>query len=337
MSTADPLPRAGPAEPAERGFTVLEMMVVIVVVAIMTLAVERTISSVTETERTMRAIRNTTERGQRAAYALRDAVSASRKLFGNDAVGSGYLAKLDLTAQPIFPGSRLPKFAETEPLGPDSAGTPMTGNVLLFVREADPYPCTAVPATKTTRVIDAYRFVCVYLTQSNRAVVALGPLALDLVEWRSDAFPSYGQVMGIADTTQRKAVVADLYNRFGCDFLWDSTGAVNSAFYGIDGSGTVAGSPTAVANIPEDLNVASGPRFVKANMAVSRTDPLSKPRTPVFTADDPATWTPNGFEVKVVGPSGSRQVWMRLCIEQQASAGRVPAQDTTVIVSARDL
>ncbi len=58
---------------------------------------------------------------------------------------------------------------------------------------------------------------------------------------------------------------------------------------------------------------------------------------PLFSVDPIATWTPNGFEVKVSGPSGSRQIWLRLTVEQQASKGRVPAQTTTAVANTRDL
>jgi len=313
------------------------MVIVTILVGMMALVIERTISSITETERSLRAIRNTVERSQRALSGIRDAVATSRKLFQNDAVGTAYLAKLDFGTTPLLAGSRLPTFDETHPLGPDDVGTPMTGNVLLFVREADPLPCIADPATKLVRTIDAYRLVCLYTTQTNKYVVAGGSLALDFVEWRSASFPSWGQVTGIADATQRTNVVKDLYNRFGRDYLWDPTNPVSSSFYGIDGVGTIAAAPTAVSSIPRDLNVGGGPNFVRANMAVARTDLSSKPRTPLFTVEAPATWTPNGFEAKVVGPSGSRKVWLRLTIEQQASKGRVPAQETTTIVATRDL
>jgi len=322
---------------SSRGFTFIEMIVVVAVVGLMALVVQSTVSGLTATERSLRAMRNTVERGQRGLSAVRDSVSTSRKLFQKDTVGNGYLNKLALGSLPLLAGSRLPVFDESNPLGPDVAGTPMTGNVLLFVREADPLPCIADPTTKLVRLIDAYRLVCIYTTQTTRRVVAGGPLSLDLVEWRSVVFPSYSQVTSISDSTQRTRVVKDLFSRFGRDYLWDPTGSVTTSFYGIDGLGTVAASPTAVTTIAQDRNVSNAGRFVYANMDVARTDATSKPRTPLFTADDPAVWTPNGFEVKVVGPSGSRKVWLRLTIEQQASKDCVPAQETTAVVSTRDL
>ena len=336
MSTADAL-RGLRTRRAQAGFSILEALIVTFIVATITLVIERTVSSLTDTERLMRAIRNTADRGQQASYRLRDVVSSSRKIFGNDTVGNAYLGKIGFGALPLLAGSRLPKIDELNPLGPDTAGDPRTGNVLLFVRQADPVPAKAVAASKKMRLIDTYRIVCVYLSQSTKTVVAGGPPALDLVEWRSDAFPSYAQIQAMTVSAEKKSAVADLYNRFGFDYLWDFTQPVASAFYAIDGIGNIASTPTAVTSIPEDLNVSKRGRFVAGNMAVARTDATSFPRASVFTVDAPATWSPHGFECKICGTSGSRKVWMRLTVEQQASKGRVPAQQTTVVATARDV
>jgi len=79
------------------------MIIVTVIVGMMALVIERTISGVTETERSLRAIRNTVDRGQRALSSLRDAVATSRKLFQHDAVGDAYLAKLAFGTSPLLP------------------------------------------------------------------------------------------------------------------------------------------------------------------------------------------------------------------------------------------
>lgn len=335
MSTAEL--RGGRRPRVEGGFTIIEAVIVTVIVALMTLVIERTVGGVVETERSMRAVRNTTEKGQQATYRLRDLVSMSRKLYQNDTIGNGYLAKLSRTRFTPLAGARLPIFDEVNPMGPDEVGDPHTGNCLLFIREGDPYRAVSVAASKKLRSIDTYRLVNVYLAQSTRTVVAGGQPAVELVEWRSEAYPNYTQVIGITPVAERTQVVKNLYTRFGVDYLWNPTAAVGAAFYAIDGSGNIAASPTAVTAIPEDLNVSPGGRFVSGNMAVARTDTTSQVRMPIFSVDPIATWTPNGFEVKVTGPSGSRQVWLRLTVEQQASKGRVPAQTTTAVANTRDL
>jgi hypothetical protein len=336
MSIAD-LPRAASGASGRRGYTILEAVIVTILVALMSLVIERTVTGINQAEQTLRAVRNTTERGQRAAWDLRDIVTSSRKLFGNDAVGTAYLAKLDRSRFPVLAGSRLPLFDELNPLGPDAVGDPRTGNELLFVRESDAIPAVAVAASKKMRIVDAYRLVCVYLTVSTRKLVNGQGFAYDLVEWRSKQFPSYGQVFAITPAAERTSVVKDLYNRWGIDYLWDPASPVGSAFYGIDGLGNIAATPSAVASIAEDLNVSKGTRFVMRNVGVTRTDTTSYPRTPMFSVEPVATWTPNGFEVKVAGASGARKVWMRLSVEQQAAAGRIPCLQTTIVANTRDL
>src|SRR5262245_32513676 len=158
MSTGDAI---GRALRRRRGFTVIEMVITTGILAATTLAIERTLTSLNDTERTMRAIRNSSERCQSAAFHLRDLASGARKLYPNDTVGLGYLGKLDLpTAAPMLSGCRLPTFDEVNNLGPDTAGTPMSGNVLLLAREADALPCVANPNTQKIRRVDAYRVVC---------------------------------------------------------------------------------------------------------------------------------------------------------------------------------
>jgi prepilin-type N-terminal cleavage/methylation domain-containing protein len=347
MSIAEPrTPRSagrqarGPARPRasrRRGFTFIEIAVSMIIIGLTTLAIDRTVAGLTGIERTLRAIRNTSERCQRAAYRLRDLVSSARKLYQNDAIGPGYLSRLAIpTSAPMLAGSRLPKFDETHSLGPDLVGDPRSGNLLLLVRELDPLPCVSDPATKKIRAIDAYRFVCVYLTTSTKTLVTGGGPALDLVEWRSESFPSYAQVMAIPAGIERTRVVQELYTRYGADTLWDMTKDVMTAFYSIDGAGTVSATPTPPTKIPEDLNVSTRGRFVPGNLAVPRTDVTSWPRKPLFTVESPAVWSPHCFEVKIAGPSGSRRVWIRLTVEQQASQGQVPAYEATVVANTRD-
>jgi len=70
---------------------------------------------------------------------------------------------------------------------------------------------------------------------------------------------------------------------------------------------------------------------------LARTDATSHPRRSILTADDPATWVPDGFEVKIVGTSGSRKVWMHLVLETQSAKGRVASHVSTLIANTKDL
>lgn len=299
--------------------------------------VERVLSSTQEAEKYLAAVRTATERGQKIAYDVREIVSSSRKLFGNDATGNAYLAKLDLTRDPKAPAVRLPTFDEVNPLGPDAAGAPKTGNCLLFVREADAAPCVADPVTKKTRFIDTYRFVAVYPHVSNRRVVNGQGLAWDLVIWRSVPFPSKTQIAAITSATEKANVVKDLYKRFGYGYAWDPNATATTSFFGLDSLGNMAGSATAGLTIAEDANLSERGRLVYADVQLAATTTQSKARAPVFTVEPTTTWSPHGFEVKVVGASGSRKVWIHIVVEVQAGAGRVAVMDSTMIASTKDL
>jgi hypothetical protein len=188
-------------------------------------------------------------------------------------------------------------------------------------------------------VIDTHRFVCVYLSPSGRSLVTGAPSSNDLVEWRSWAYPSYGQVASIVDATERENVVRDLHDVYHFDELWDSGAPYGSAFYAIDGTGRISSTPSAPANglIDEDPLLSKGGRFAAANIGVAESVTGSRPRAPAFSAEPLATWAPDGFEVKVCGASGARKVWIRLTLEKQAFRGNVPAQDVVVVANTRDL
>jgi len=322
----------------QAGFTFIEVTVAMVLLSLMALLIERTLTTTNQAERYLAAVRETTERGQKISYEIFDAVSASRKLFQRDAVGNGYLGALDLSKNPIVSTARLPVFDEVLGLGPDQAGDPRTGNVLLFVRESDPAPCVADAATGKVRYVDTYRFVCVYPRRTNRRIVTdKSPMALDLVLWRSIPYPSYAQIMAIEDPTERGSVVRDLYDRFGHDVAWDPNAAVGEAFHALDNLGTVSSVADASPTIDEDPDASAGGRLVYANVQLARTDDSSYNLKGVFTRDDPSTWVPDGFEVKTVGASGSRKVWIHLVVECQATRGSTAVHDSTMIASTRDL
>lgn len=334
MSTGD---GPCPARSRERGFTFLEVSFVLAIVVLLSMVIERTIAATQEADRFLGAVRRATERGEKTGYEVLNEVSASRKLFQGDSTGNDYLDALDLSRAPLLSSSRLPIFDETGELGPDVSGDPHTGNVLLFAREGSPVSCVADPGEKKIRFVDMYRFVCVYASETTRQLVSDDGPARDLVLWQSIPYPSYSEIMGIEDVTERRNVAADLCSRLGHDLAWDPNAAVEDAFYTLDALGAIAVLPESTPVIDEDPDASGMGRFVYAGLQLARTSASSYRRRAVFTRDDPADWVPDGFEIKVVGASGSRKVWLHLIVERQAMKGRVAVHDSTLIASARDL
>jgi len=271
---------------------------------------------------------------------VRRTVSSSRKLFQNDAVGLGYLDALDLDGiSPPIATLRLPLFDEIRGLGPDEIGDPRTGNALLFVREADAAPAVADPATGKLRYIDTYRFVFLYITETNRYLVEETPKrkARDLIIWKSIAFPSHTQIASISNPVEQASVIADLATRFEYEYCWDPAGTAATGFYEMSTSGTMNVTPTSDLLIERDVRLIERGKLVYANLQLARTDQTSYARRSILTLDDPGTWVPDGFEVKIAGTSGSRKVWMHLVLETQSAKGRVAAHTSTLIANTKDL
>jgi hypothetical protein len=331
MSSGD-LPRRS----GEAGYTFLEIAVVLSLVGMLSLLAERTLTSTREADHRLEATRTALDRGQRVLFELREDVTASRRMFQDDPVGTAYRDALDLGAAPPLADSRLPRIDETGSLGPDAAGQGgLTGNVLLFVREGDSVGAVADPAARRIRRVDTYRFVCAYPTRTARLLVFGEPPAVDLVVWRSVAFPSRGQILAIADPDERRSVVADLFARFGHRHAWDAGAPVDAAFYALDATGGIDDAPTPDFVVAEDPAVSDGGCLVsaRAQLARAREDVVTRA---VFAADDPQVWSPHGFEVKVAGLSGSRKVWMHLAVE--CPAGRASCIERhAVIAAAKDL
>lgn len=334
MWTADRLRRS---RATVRGFTLLEVTIAMVVISMMALVLERTMSSTQETNAYIKALGKAKDRCERATYSIFRDVSGARKVYGGDDVGESYRAALDLGDMVPAPAVRLPVFDTESPLVPDRKGDPRTGNMLLFVRERDPAVCTVDAQAEEFRHIDTYNFVCCYPHLSDRHVVTGDAKALDLVIWYSVGYASYTQIQAIEDADDRRKVVRALVQVHGITYAWDATCCAETAFYALYAAGHVAASPTEGYDIEEHADLSERGVLVYADTQLARTDRSSHVRRAVFTLKEPGGWEPNGFEVKVVGPSGHRKVWMRTTVEGQSGRGKPAAHASVLIASARDL
>jgi len=334
MWSADRTPRAR----REGGYTLLELSVVLVILTGMSLIVERTLTSTNRADAYLGALRRAKERSEQSSFRVYEAVSASRRLFENDPHGAGYLEALDLSRYPLASGSRLPHIDELNPLGPDRAGDPRTGNVLLFVREVDPVTVSADTTQYPTRLIDVYHFVCCYPHQTGRDVVTsdLGT-ARDLVVWYSIPYPSYQQVAAIPDTAERTKVLEVLRETYGFDYVWDVCCPAESAFFRIQETGGLSGTPEVDFMIAEHPGLSEGGLLVHHDARLAPTDPDRRLCAGVFTTETSEIWSPNGFEVKITGASGHRKVWIHTVVETQAMRGESAVHASTLIASVRDL
>lgn len=321
-----------------RGFTMFEVVVTTGILTIMVVIVQATIDGASRAERRLRATQIATARGERVTYELLGAVNGSRVLLAG-AMGDAYLDAVEFGARPPLTGARLPRIDQLNPLEPDVPGDPYTGNVMLFASESDAVEVVADAATGSTRHIDLYRIVCVYPTQTTRKLLPDPPVqpARDLVVWRSVRYANRTQLEAIEDDDERRSVVADLVNRHGCEFAWDVGADFASAFFAMDILGTLATNASSTMSLEEDPDASQGGRLLYADVQLARTLAGDFHRRARLSNDDPATWVPDGFEVKITGLSGSRKVWMHLVVESPGGKGIVGVQSNTVIAHPRDL
>ena len=315
------------------------MGIVLLVIVTIAVILNGTIAATQQADRHLSAMRTAAQRGQKVALEVSGLASTSRKLFSGDDVGQGYLGALALGTLTRDNTARLPVVAEDAVMDDDDADLPLTGNILLFIRESDPAPCVADALNGKIRSIDTFRLICVYPHMTTQSLAANRGAARDLVIWRSVAYPSWSQINDIADATQKKNVLKDLYVRFGYRQAWDPEAAVTAAFYRFDATGTLNGTPEAAFSIPEDRTVSDRGRLVyaRAELATTADDEFSTRR--VLSDDSTATaWKPNGFEVKVTGTLHTRKLWIHLVVEVAEQGGaRTAVLPATVIATCQDM
>jgi prepilin-type N-terminal cleavage/methylation domain-containing protein len=331
MWTADRATASG-----ERGLSLIELTMTLAVLGLMSLLVERTMATVRDTSLTLQEMNQVESRCVDVAYELQEEICAARKMFYRGTEATKFQGLLELGAATPSPGTRLPLPDEISPLGPDE-DVPRTGNVLMFVREADPYVLPADTTLRKVRYVDVYQFVCIYPSESDerRIVTRDARVARDLVVWKSVGFPSYSQIQSIQSTTERARVVRALYSNHGYRHAWNAEAPAELSFHALDASGSVASTGTgpAIRRGPDS----PGGRLGYAGFQLGRTDATSYARRALLTRDDPASWVPDGLEVKVTGPSGNRQVWIRLTLESQSATSRDVAHTSTLVATLHDL
>jgi prepilin-type N-terminal cleavage/methylation domain-containing protein len=321
----------------QRGYSMLEIMIVVVILAGMSLLINEALMTTQHTDGLLRAAAEASQRGQKLTFEVTSLVSESRHLYEDDAQGQGYVAACDLSRFPLAPGARLPIIDADPDMRIDEPTELRAGNMLLFVREINASACVADRRKARMRWIDTYRMVAVYPTVVQRRLRNDRAQSRDLVVWRSVPFASYPQLMEIGDEDERTSVVKDLANRYGITHAWDPSATVEAAFHAMSGSGGLSELPDLDFQLDEDELLSEGGRLVYAGVQLAPTDAGYKRARAVLAAETVDAWVPNGFEVKIGGPSGSRKVWIHTVVEAASRNGKQSAiQDYTTTAHVRD-
>jgi hypothetical protein len=275
---------------------------------------------------------------QAAMADLHEDISTSRRMFVEDTTGREYLDALQFGTLPPVAGALLPVIEPQGEFGQDLAGARRTGNCILMAGELKPHDFTAPSDGRDYRV-NVSRIICYYVADYGFPV-APGLTRFDLARWESLAFVDYGTLMAITTVSARQEMVADLVANANIKYAWDATQPVNLAFFELDTD--VNSIPEAGFSIPPSPVAARAPRayYRRYNASLSQNNTLagSEAAIPKFALPlvAPPPGFPQGFEIKVVGPSGARKVKTRIVAERMMR-DRVFRSSSETISTMRDI
>jgi hypothetical protein len=298
---------------SKAGTTLVEMLIAMICLGIISLATYELIVRTQTINATLNAWNLLTEWGQTAINTISVDLTSGRVLYQDDAVGQTYISQLESdTAYPMLSTRTLPLIDASGDFGRDTSIS-RTGNALLFAVEAPPFITTPLDVP---RRVDVYRLVCYYLSPVNKPIGKMSS-SLRLVRWESKEFADYQQVMSMSGATRTNFVI-NLYYERGIRYLWIGRNLPDNAFYAIDEYGDISGSPEAYFTIPKDslTNVINSLGLGSASISWNSSDDFWPPDTvPKFAnGNSVGNGFPHGLEVQIIGPSGARQVMVRLVL-----------------------
>lgn len=354
-----------------RGFSLVEVMVVLAITSIILVIVMGMIEEATRVSLFVESRNELSAMAQRPINQIQREILQANNLFDETAVGTPYRTNIESTLlasdPPPVPDGLLPVIAAGSTMVPDTVGVRQVGNALLLARKLGPISIPlAADGTFPATVFNADRYVFHYYYLSR---VRTRPNAfrrsqyiVNLFRYRSWPVADYFQLANSTanlSALQRTALSTALTGagagQYGLTLAWNPGNAFTQAFFTIDPNlnfGAALGAPSlrrrdVVSMIPElqggritgrmpmtiayrDNNALLDPAYV--NMAeVARINGRGTVPVPRFgNLNDLQNC---GFELKIVGPQGSRQVMTRLVLYSNYAVTKLDAQDAIVISS----
>ena len=322
-----------PARSRRSGVTLVEVIVSSAIAVAILLVVTEIVQTTTRAQTYVAARDRAQSRASLVVADLRAAGFASRRVYQDDAVGRAYLAALDAAGYAVMSGARLPVVDAAGRLEPDGGDLSRTGNAVLFACEDPPQDVT--PASGHVRRVDVVRFFGIFPTRVAGRVTQSLADRIDLVRFSSRPYADRASLDAITDLADRADAIHALRAQ-GIDRAWLAGAAIGAAFFDLRIDGTISPTPVAsptITCLPDAL-----PTLVLGDgrMTVAPND--AKLSVPSFAAADAAEPSyPSGFEVKIVGPSGGRQILVRLVVVAGANRDFDAVAQTTRIFAVRDL
>jgi hypothetical protein len=330
----------------------MEVTVVLAIVSAVMILTYKMIDETTRSSMFNESHNDLAVMSQAAVNTLQSEILQTRMVFEENSLGASYRSALTLpSGYPAWTTSLLPVVDIGSTLmAPDAPGTRFSGNALLLARQMPPLTVTYdndndVRTPDVEFVADRYRFDYVYLSPNTSRSFSRTGLTLDLVMATSAEYADYFQLNTL---TSGKGAIATKLIAAGLQRAWDPGKPIGSAFYALSGATDgVFDPPINAPAIPltrlrKLLRSLLGGR-ITGSMAYSVAFTPPSPRTP-FPLPQPMTrfsqpdasrpGFPAGFEAKIVGPSGNRQVMTRILLMAHIR-GSYEAQQGFVTTAAR--
>ena len=324
---------------SERGFSLMEITIVLAIVSAIMILTYRMIEESMRTTMFSESHNDLSVMSQAAVNRVHTEVLQARMVFEQDSLGPQYRSAFAMPSEfPVWTNSVLPVIdATTTVISPDPSGMQFTGNSLFIARQLPPltieYDDDADYTTPDIQfVADRYRFQYFYLSPTREKSFEKSGQTLDLRLATSVDYADYFQLSTLLSGTGE--IVQKLIDA-GLERAWDPGQPIGSAFYELadatdDTFGSALTAPTI--EMADNRTLLRGLLGGRISGAMEYSVAFGSYRLPqpqnVFGRNS------GGFEVKIVGPAGNRQVLTRILLMAHIR-GNFESQQGFVTTAAR--
>lgn len=334
------------------GYSMIEMVVASTLLAMMVVTLISLAQNGSDAQEYARRVNRVTEITHDLIDQMRTEMVSCVRVFGADAEGTENVALIDLTDAPApLPGSRLPTIDPAATIRPDTLGTEITGNSMLFARLAwaDRYVC----AGGNEYLVDVYRWVYYYITPEEEGPEAGTPIGLNIVRIESEPLADAASIDRITDPVDQAELLLHLLEgtpdaagvtHSRCEVVWTrgALPSVNGTLRQIDDSdGSLSDTP--IGSRPSPWSVLRSEPLVRGLLSY-RHHSIATNFAPVnlgvgrySVVDTSGEGFPHGLEVQVVGPSTARQTLVHLVASSTNRQGHWAWSDVQIVIDTKDL
>jgi prepilin-type N-terminal cleavage/methylation domain-containing protein len=310
----------------QRGFSIVEVMAVLLLLTVAMAVIYEMMISASRAGMFSESRNDLTLISERSVNTIQTEISQSKLIFEENAIGTGYRT-LFTAGMPagitVTANSRMPIIdSASSTLGVDPGPNGIvnrTGNSLILARQlapvSVPYDHDANAGTPDVNFLaDRYQFQFYFLWRNPARSFGNFGYYLDLIQAKSEIVADYVQLSSV--TTNRAQLVSRLNAATGIALAWDPGKTVPTAFYTVNGAGTLPTTTPARFTVttkslcPEFAGGRVSGKMeysvcLNSNTPIKILDPV-----PMFATVN-ANF-PGGLEFQIVGPSGARKIMARL-------------------------